>query len=281
MAKKKAKKTPDKPLAVVEHLDCVVGMQKLSYDSIHLVVADPPYNLGRKYHNYDDRRPRGEYLCWATDWLFEVYRVLAKHGSFFLFMHDSLVSEMDVLCKDMGFHKRGQIIWAYTFGVNCARNFTRAHTHILYYTKTKTRYTFNQHDKDLRVPSARQLVYNDKRANPAGRLPDDVWILRADELAAAHGNQGDVWLQSRVCGTFHERVRGMDNQLPIPIVARILQACSNPGEAVLDPFLGTGTTGVAAAMMGRNFFGYDVSGRYCKMAAKRISFAGATVRSGK
>lgn len=263
------------PLAVVLHGDCVKGMQKLGEGSVQLCCADPPYNLGRNYDKHNDQMSETAYLSWASQWLCQIYRVLHPHGSFWLAMHDSLVSEMDMMAKAQGFHKRGHIIWAYTFGVNCTRNFTRAHTHWLYYTKAKTKYTFNQDDPALRVPSARQLVYNDKRANPKGRLPDDVWILRPGELQECFNGHSDVWLESRVCGTFHARVKGMDNQMPMEIMLRIIRACSKKGDTVLDPFLGTGTTGVAAAMLKRNFLGFDISAPYCVQAARRIRFAGA------
>ena len=70
------------------------------------------------------------------------------------------------------------MIWYYTFGVNCERKFTRSHTHLLYFVKDRQDFTFRDEDLDNRIPSARELVYDDKRANPKGRLPDDTWIIR-------------------------------------------------------------------------------------------------------
>ncbi len=257
----------------VHNCDCVQGMQQLTDNLIPLIFADCPYNIGRKYENYDDKRPRDEYLKWAETWLRQIHRVLHKHGTFWLAIHDSLVSEMDVLCKSIGFHKRSHVVWSFTFGVNCAQNFTKSHTHLLYYTKTKSKYTFNADDPDLRVPSARQLIYNDKRANPKGRLPDDIWILRPGELAEFFKGHSDTWLVSRICGTFKERVEGADNQIPLPIMERIIRATSKPGDLVMDPFSGTGSTGVAAVSLGRQYIGYEISATMFAKSRDRISKA--------
>lgn len=252
--------------------DCVPLLRQQGKGSVNLVFADPPFNIGReKYDNYDDKRPRDEYLKWSAEWIKGIHHVLHQHGSFWLAIGDGLVSELDVQAKEQGFHKRGHVIWLYTFGVNCARNFTRAHTHLLYYTKSKTRYVFNENDPELRVPSARQLVYNDKRAHPNGRLPDDVWVLRPQELANAFNGHSDAWLQSRICGTFKERIKGSDNQMPLPIMERIIRATSNPGDLVLDPFGGTFTTGEAAIRLGRSFLGFEISKAFCERGTKRLT----------
>jgi len=262
------------PVWNIHAIDCVKGMSQLASGKWDLVATDPPYNLGRDYDIYEDRKSTAEYLNWARQWLGEIHRVLHKHGSFWLAMGAGLVSELDVMCKkDFKFYKRGHIIWAFTFGVNNPKNFTRAHTHWLYYTKSKTRFTFNAQDPAVRVPSARQLIYGDKRANPKGRLPDDVWVLRPPELAECFSGKSDVWLQSRVCGTFHERVKGADNQIPLAMMERIVRTCSKPGDMVLDPFAGTGTTGVAAVMAGCNFQGFDVSKAYVDRACSRVTAA--------
>jgi len=249
---------------------CETLLGQMNKGIANLVFADPPFNIGRKYDLYDDDREDGDYLAWCKTWLKLVHYITHRHGTFWLAIGDKYVSELDVMAKSFGFHKRSHVVWAYTFGVNCAKNFTKAHTHLLYYTKSKTRYTFNADDEKLRVPSARQLVYNDKRANVNGRLPDDVWILRQDELLKVFGGRADVWLQSRVCGTFHERIKGFDNQMPLPILERIVAATSNKHDLIVDPFLGTGTTAVAAFASERNFLGMDISKKCCLASLRRV-----------
>ncbi len=89
-----------------------------------------------------------------------------------------LTSELKMTC-------RSWVVWYYTFGVNCKANFSRSHTHLFYMVKDPKSFTFNADSPALRVPSARQLVYGDRRANPKGRLPDNTWILRPQDVPEA------------------------------------------------------------------------------------------------
>src|SRR5262245_15763471 len=121
---------------------------------IDLMVADPPYNYGVDYDFYSDDKEGKEYRHWTYTWLTLASRVLAKHGAMFVFFPDELVSFVDTFCQEaLYLHKRAHIIWYYTFGM-CnveAKNWSRSHTHILYFTKTKTKWTFNA--DAIRVPS--------------------------------------------------------------------------------------------------------------------------------
>jgi len=151
--------------------------------------------------------------------------------------------------------------------------FAKSHTHILYFTKEKAGYTFNP--DDVRVASARQTTYADARANPKGKLPDDTWFLRPQE-AAPHGYfepGSDTWNESRVCGTFKEREGWHGCQMPIGVLNRIIKASSNPGDLVVDPFNGSGTTVVSAALLDRNYVGIDQSEEYVSYAQKRLDHA--------
>ena len=177
--------------------------------------------------------------------------------------------------KKIGFHLRNWIIWHYTFGQQPKNKFARSHTHILYFTKDKENFTFNP--DAVRVASARQTTYGDSRANPKGKLPDDVWYLRPQEAAAAEdrffSEESDVWNVSRVCGTFKEREGWHGCQMPIGVLNRIIKAASNPGEIVVDPFNGSGTTVVAAALNDRRYVGIDQSEQYVGFARKRLEHA--------
>lgn len=242
-----------------------------------LIFADPPYNIDWDYDKYQDKKSVSTYLAGAKAWISQIHAALTFHGSFWLAIGDELVSEMDVLCKSLGFFKRGHVLWYYTFGVNCVNNFTRSHTHLLYYTKHRTKFIFNADLKALRVPSARQLIYNDKRADPNGRLPDNTWILRPQNVPAIDGAESDTWHIPRVAGTFKERTfrkQGREHkgppQLPVLLLERIITACSKPGDLVVDPFSGTGTTGVAALRLGRHYVGMDISKNYNKAATPRL-----------
>lgn len=273
-----SKKKKNQPTFELYQGDSLSQMWRLGKKTADLAFADPPYNIGyNAYDKYDDKRKPSDYLDWCEKWIWMIHGLLRPTGSFWLAISDEYVSELDVIAKQEGFHKRGHVIWYYTFGVACAKNFARSHTHLLYYTKQKSRFTFNADDKAVRVPSARQLVYNDKRANPKGKLPDNTWVLSPKDLEKAFTPEEDVWLESRVCGTFHERVeRGTDKgekavpQMPEKVMERIILTCSNPGHLVIDPFLGNGTTGAVAVRLGRNFVGCDISENYVARSRERI-----------
>ena len=124
-------------------------------------------------------------------------------------------------------------------------------------------------------PFASRNNYNDRRANSKGKLPDDTRFLRPQEAAPhAYFEPGhDTWNESRVCGTFREREGWHGCQMPIGVLNRIIKASSNPGDVVLDPFNGSGTTVVAAALLDRKYVGIDQSEEYVGYARKRLEHA--------
>jgi len=145
---------------------------------VDLVFADPPFNIGYLYHNYDDRKEVDEYVDWSEQWMSAVYRALKPNGSFYLAIGDEFAADLCVAARrKIGFHMRNWIIWHYTFGQQTSKKFAKSHTHILYFTKSKpdkglANMTFNA--DAVRVASARQTTYADVRANPKGKLPDDT-----------------------------------------------------------------------------------------------------------
>ncbi|MEQ9071869.1 MAG: site-specific DNA-methyltransferase, partial [Gimesia chilikensis] len=140
-------------------------------------------------------------------------------------------------------------------GVNCKNKFSRSHAHLFHMVKDPKQFTFNADDPAIRVPSARQLVYGDKRANPKGRLPDDTWILRPQDIPESFQADEDTWYFPRINGTFKERQGWHGCQMPEQLLGRIIRACSNPEEVVLDPFTGSGTTLAVAKKLNRQYLG--------------------------
>lgn len=256
--------------------DCLRILAGLPAGSVDLVFADPPFNIGYEYDRYDDRRSKDEYLAWAERWLKEVRRVLKPTGSFWLAIGDEYVAEHKVRLDALGLTMRNWVIWHYTFGVHCERKFTRSHAHLLYYVADAKRFTFNA--DAIRVPSARQMVYADRRANPKGRVPDDTWVLRPQEDARFFRPDGDTWYVPRICGTFKERT-GHPCQMPEAVLDRILRVTTNPGDVVLDPFAGSGTTLVVAKRLGRRFLGIELSENYADEVRQRLELVGAGVRA--
>ena len=137
-------------------------------------------NIGYKYDVYDDKLQAEQYLDWSQQWISAVYRALKPTGTFWLAIGDEFAAELKIAAQRTGFHCRSWVIWYYTFGVNCKYKFSRSHAHLFHFVKNRQEFTFN-HDT-IRVPSARQLVYADGRAAPQGRLPDDTWILRPQDV---------------------------------------------------------------------------------------------------
>jgi site-specific DNA-methyltransferase (adenine-specific) len=254
--------------------DCISLLNEGPEGWIDLVFADPPFNIGYLYHGYDDSKKTEDYLQFSHDWMKAVHRALKPSGSFYLAIGDEYAADLAVIARrQLGFNLRNWIIWHYTFGQQTKAKFAKSHTHILYFTKDTKNFTFNA--DAVRVASARQTTYADKRANSKGKLPDDTWFLRPQE-AAPHGyfeSGFDVWNESRVCGTFKEREGWHGCQMPIGVLNRIVAASSNPGDVVLDPFNGSGTTVVAAALAGRKYVGIDQSEEYVSYARKRLEHA--------
>lgn len=233
------------------HGDCIELMGKIQDNSIDLIFADPPFNIGIKYDNYNDNRSYGDYHDWSEKWIKETHRILKHNGSIYIAIGDEFAAEINLILKRTGYYFRNWIIWYYTFGQNQRKKFNRAHTHILYFSKDNKKYTFN--DDEIRIPSARQLKYNDKRANPKGKVPDDVWQI------------------SRVCGTFKERVGNHPCQMPEQLLERIIRASSKINEIVLDPFGGTGTTAAVAKRLNRKYITMEISDIYYNVISQRLN----------
>lgn len=259
----------DPSLDVVLNTDCVQGLQSIDEGTIDLAFADPPFNIGYEYDVYHDQRSSEDYLEWCEQWLTQVNRVLKPNGTFWLAIGDEYAAELKVLMqRKLRLSCRSWVVWYYTFGVNCKAKFSRSHAHLFHMVKDANDFTFNA--EEIRVPSARQLVYADSRANPKGRLPDDTWILRPQDLPAGFGPDEDTWYFPRVCGTFKERSGWHGCQMPEQLLGRIIRACSYRGETVLDPFAGSGTTLAVAKKLHRRFLGFELSPEYAQRVNERL-----------
>jgi len=231
--------------------DCIKLMQSGQVPPADLIFADPPFNIGYKYDLYEDRKAYDEYYAWTESWMRACRYCLKATGSFWLAIGDEYAAEVRIIARKLGLRLRNWLIWHCTFGQATKMKFARSHTHLFYWSKDPRRFTFN--DMSVRIPSARQTTYADKRANPKGKLPDDIWSF------------------SRICGTFNERVGWHPCQMPEKLLERIVKVSSNRGEVVFDPFSGSGTTCVVAARLGRRYLGIDVSGTYVRESRKRLA----------
>jgi DNA modification methylase len=255
--------------------NCIEKLRELKSGSVDLVFADPPFNIGYEYDVYDDQRTTSDYLEFCEAWIKEVHQALKPDGTFWLAIGDEYAAELKVLSQQLGFHSRSWVIWYYTFGVNCVRGFSRSHTHLFHFVKDPERFTFNGENPAVRVASARQLVYADSRANTKGRLPDNTWILRPQDVPQpGFSPSHDTWFFSRVAGTFKEREGFHGCQMPEQLLGRIIRVSSNPGDLVVDPFGGSGTTLAVAKKLGRQWMGFELSEEYVTHIQGRLDDCG-------
>ena len=238
------------PLDQIITGDCLKILAELPAGCADLIVADPPYNIGYKYDRYDDSQKHEDYCAWTEKWMQACKRVLSATGSMYIAIGDDYAAELRIIGRKIHLTLRNWIVWHYTFGQNTKKKFARSHIHIFYFVADPKKFTFN--DDSVRILSDRQKQYADARANPAGKIPDDTWVVFP-----------------RVCGTFGERAEG-PNQLPEALVARIIRGSSNPGDLVLDPFCGAGTTATVAAQLGRRYLSIDISAGYVRKAQLRV-----------
>ncbi|MBA7521958.1 hypothetical protein ES705_14070 [subsurface metagenome] len=243
-----AKNAP--PLDTILRGDCLKILPNLPAGCADLIIADPPYNIGYEYDRYHDSLAHDDYLAWTEQWMQACKHVLSPSGSLYIAIGDDYAAEVRIIGRQLDLTLRNWIIWHYTFGQNTKKKFARSHIHIFYFVAHEKNFTFN--DDLVRVLSDRQKQYADRRANPAGKIPDDTWVAFP-----------------RICGTFNERADG-PNQLPEALVARIIRASSNPADLVLDPFCGSGTTAAVAAQLDRHYITIDISAEYLRHAKRRV-----------
>ena len=204
-----------------------------------LVFADPPFNWNRAYDTWDDSMPEEEYLTFTFDWIDLCVKALRPGGTLWINIPDDWAAEIVCYLKHRLPRKPPGVvampnwcIWHYRFGQNSTERFINSKVHALCFVKAGAAHTWNP--KEVLELSDRAAIYADPRTMskkdgmPAGkRVPMDVWY-------------GQFW--GRVQGNNKERRPGHDNQLPEVYLERVIRATSNPGDLVMDPFLGSGTT---------------------------------------
>jgi site-specific DNA-methyltransferase (adenine-specific) len=228
--------------------DCRELLPALPDAFCQLVFTDPPFNNGTKYPGHGDKRPSAEYLADLEFVFRQCQRVLSPSGSIRVAISQEYQARVQLLLESVGFHWRNTIAWTFTFGQSQRRRFTRGHTPLLHYVCDPKRFTFNA--DAVRVKSWRRLN-GDKRANPPGKAPDDVWKL------------------PRIPGNARNRLN-YPCQMLVKIPARAIRATSNPGDLVLNPFVGTGSTLVAAMKQGRRCYGIEKRAPIVEQALRRL-----------
>lgn len=252
------------PGATVHIGDCrkvLPTIPEAAAGKVDLIFADPPFNWSAPYDHWKDNLPHNEYLDFTYEWVGACADALRPGGALWINIPDDWAAEIVVFLKMRGFELANWCIWHYRFGQNTRGRFISSKVHALYFVKPPTeRRTWLP--LEILEPSDRATTYGDKRTLskrdgvPAGRrVPMDVWY-------------GKFW--GRIQGNNKERRARHHNQLPEIYLARVLRACSRPGDLVIDPFTGSGTTGVVARRLKRRFIGVEFSAENAVSAAARI-----------
>jgi len=260
---------PDTSLYIGDCRKVLPDLQSEYARGVDLIFADPPFNLEVNYDGWDDGLPRDEYLLFTYEWLDRCIDVLRPGGALWVNIPEDTVSRIDVHLEDRGMVRRKHCIKVFRFGQNTQDNFITGHTHCLYFIKPGAKHTWNP--EAVLVPSDRATKYNDSRTigksdgSPDGqRLPFDVWGVEGD---------GKYW--GRVQGNNNERRPQHQNQLPEVYLERVIRSTSNPGDLVLDPFCGSGTTSTVARALNRRSITIEVSPQSAESAWERIVNVGA------
>ncbi|MFT3790898.1 MAG: site-specific DNA-methyltransferase [Rudaea sp.] len=250
----------DQPRADIACADNLGYMRPLKNESMQLIVTSPPYNIGK---SYESRRELEEYVSQQSQVISECVRLLSPTGSLCWqvgnHVDDGEVFPLDLilypLFKNHGLKLRNRIVWHFGHGLHCSKRFSGRHETILWFSKTDD-YVFNL--DPVRVPSkypGKKHFKGPRRGelsgNPLGKNPSDVWDI--PNVKSNHVEK-----------TIHPC------QFPVELVERLVLAMTHPGDAVFDPYMGVGSTIVAALMHDRVGYGCDTVQKYVDVARQRI-----------
>jgi len=231
--------------------DALELFSEIESDSVDLIIADPPYNLGKDYGNNHDLKGFEEYLYFSSMWLKQAHRVLKTTGTIYVFMGVRFISYLyDIMDRKLKMFFNSWICWHYTQGMGKTLGFSPRHDDILMFNKSqKTIFNLD----DVRVPQKYYRARNNMRG----------------------ANPGDVWKFSHVhyCNSNRQE---HPTQKPEGLIERMVLASSDKGNMVLDPFSGSGTTLRVCQQLGRNCIGFELNPDFVEMTKERLgkSFSG-------
>lgn len=226
--------------------DAISEMKKIADNSIDLIVADPPYNLGKDYGNDSDSKDFNDYISFTKEWTTEAKRILKPTGTMYVFMGFKFISYLyQILEREQKLLFNNWICWHYTQGIGKKKGFSPRHDDILMFTKTKN-FTFNL--DDIKIPQKFYRSVNNMR----GANPGDVW-----EFSHVH-----------YC---NENRQNHPTQKPEGLIERLILASSNVNDLVLDPFSGSGTTLRVSQQLKRQCIGIEINETYVEQTKERLS----------
>lgn len=230
----------------VQQGDALDVLKKMDSESVDLLIADPPYNLNKDYGNKSDSQSFEEYINFTEAWTEEASRVLKPIGTMYIFMGFRFISYLyQILEQKQKLNFVNWICWYYTQGIGKKKGFSPRHDDILMFTKTD-KYTFNL--DAVRIPQKYYRSVNNMR----GANPGDVW-----EFSHVHYCQ--------------DNRQSHPTQKPEGLIERMVLASSNPGDFIIDPFSGSGTTLRVCQQLDRNCLGIELNAEYVQMTKERLS----------
>ena len=237
------------------------------HGEIDLVFADPPFNWDVPYDEWSDGMPRAEYERFTYDWLDNCLDLLSPTGAIWVNIPDDSAAEIVMHLKRRGLTMINWCVWHFRFGQHRESSFIMSKVHALYFAKDPDNRRWNP--DAILEQSDRASIYADQRTmakehNAGMRVPMDVWY-------------GQYW--GRIQGNNKERRHQHHNQIPEVYLERIIRACSNDGDLVLDPFCGSGTTSTVARAWNRRSITVEYGEASAASAWERINEVGM-VRKG-
>lgn len=238
------------------HGDVLEGLAEIPDESVDLIFADPPYNIGKDFDGLIENWEEEAFLKWCYTWLDECYRVLKPTGTFYLMNSTENMPFLDIWCRKK-FFIRSRIIWSYdSSGVQAKKFFGSMYEPILMLVKDKNRYTFNSEDILVEAKTGAKRGLIDYRKNP----PQPYNTKKVP---------GNVWEFSRVRFKMEE-YENHPTQKPESLLERIIKASSNSGDLILDPFSGSFSTSAVSNKLGRKSIGIEINEEYIKMGLRRL-----------
>ena len=241
--------------------NCLENLSKIADNSIDLIFADPPYNIGKDFGNNKDKwNSTDEYISWCKLWIDECFRILKKDGTFYFMTATQFMPYLDVYVSEK-YNVLSRIIWSYdSSGVQSKKIYGSLYEPILMCTKNKnSKYTFNYEDilVEAKTGAQRKLIdYRKKVPTPYNtqKVPGNVWNFNRVRFKM-------------------EEYENHPTQKPESLLERIILASSNKGDIVLDPFSGTFTTSSVAIKLGRKAIGIELNNDYYKIGIRRTGIS--------
>lgn len=243
------------------HSDAIVALhQEIPDNSIDLIFADPPYNIGKNFAGCKDKwNTDEEYLAWCYDWLDLCVEKLKPTGALYVMTSTQFMPYFDIYLRNK-LIILSRLVWAYdSSGVQAKKYFGSMYEPILFCVKDKNNYTFNANDILIEAKTGAKRKLIDYRKNP----PQPYNTEKVP---------GNVWDFARVRYRMDE-YENHPTQKPIALLERIIKASSNVGDLILDPFSGSFTTSYVAKILGRKSIGIELQEEYVKIGLRRLGIA--------